>query len=130
MFVLCCHWGCRKLVRDLTEKRVEFVFVNQSTDAYMTDIEPDYSESELATMQAENIALKKQLAEKDAKPRNWRRYAGGEGYRNREETEIRMHRTYIYYVRYCIQRQRIMQRAIVGCVNVISGARHLHDYGY
>jgi hypothetical protein len=34
----------------------------------MTDIEPDYSESELAIMQAEIIALKKQLVE-DAKPR-------------------------------------------------------------
>jgi hypothetical protein len=82
----------------------------------MTDIEPDYSESELATMQAENIALKKQLAEKDAENREIGGDAGGEGYRNREETEEQgCTERYNYYVLYCIQRQRIMQRAIVGC---------------
>jgi hypothetical protein len=46
----------------------------------MTDIEPDHPETELATMQAENIALKKQLAEKDAENRVGGD-AGGEGYR-------------------------------------------------
>jgi hypothetical protein len=53
----------------------------------MTDIEPDYSESELATMQAENIALKKQLAEKDAENRERREMLAEKDTRNREETE-------------------------------------------
>ena len=84
----------------------------------MTDIEPEYSESELAAMQAENIALKAELAKKD------------------EETKQKLKKmeeaNYVYtYVIYCIQRQRIIQRAKTGCGRCdVWKSTHLQDFGY
>jgi hypothetical protein len=84
-----------------TLREVEFVFVNQSTDAYMTDIEPDYSESELAIMQAEIMARKKETAGGERMPY-------GEGYRNHEKRRTRMHRTLYLHVR-SVSNDKIMQ---------------------
>jgi hypothetical protein len=79
------------------------------------------TESEIAAMQTEEIkALKAQLAKKDKKLA-----------KKDKELENVVAQHYIEkYVLYCIQRQRIMKRALAGCGQcTIWNSTHLQDYG-
>ena len=94
--------------------------------------EPEYSESELVAMQAENIALRAELkkaekkvekAEQDVK--NVKQESVKQIAKERETASR------FAYVLYCVQRQRIIQRAKVGCGQCdIWSSTHLEDYGY